>query len=75
MAEAVSSRDIPTNGIRLHARVTGTGPLLILVHGWPELSYSWRHQMEPLAQAGYTVCAIDVRGYGRKVTKIASHEG
>ena len=51
MAEAVSSHDIPTNGIRLHARVTGTGPLLILVHGWPELSYSWRHQMEPLAHA------------------------
>lgn len=64
MAKAFVSRDIPTNGIRLHARVAGTGPLLILVHGWPELSYSWRHQIEPLAQAGYTVCAIDVRGYG-----------
>ena len=39
-------------------------PLVILVHGFPESWYSWRHQLTPLAQAGYTACAIDVRGYG-----------
>lgn len=65
MAQAFTSHFIPTNGITLHARVAGTGPLLVLVHGWPELSYSWRHQIAPLADAGYRVCAIDVRGYGQ----------
>lgn len=65
MADAFTSHFIPTNGIRLHARIAGRGPLLVLVHGWPELSYSWRHQIGPLAKAGYRVCAIDVRGYGQ----------
>ena len=37
---------------------------MILVHGWPELWYSWRHQIEPIAQAGYRVVAPDMRGYG-----------
>ena len=60
-----ASTFIPTNGITLHALVSGEGPLLVLVHGWPELSYSWRHQIGPLAAAGYRVCAIDVRGYGK----------
>jgi pimeloyl-ACP methyl ester carboxylesterase len=57
-------RTIETNGIRLRAAVQGQGPLVVLVHGWPESWYSWRHQMQPLADAGYTACAIDVRGYG-----------
>ena len=43
----------------------GSGPLVILVHGWPELWYSWRHQIEPIASAGYRVVAPDVRGYGK----------
>jgi pimeloyl-ACP methyl ester carboxylesterase len=55
---------IETNGITLRAAVEGEGPLLIMVHGWPELWYSWRHQIKPIAQAGYKVCTIDVRGYG-----------
>lgn len=42
----------------------GDGALAILVHGFPESWYSWRHQLGPLAAAGYTACAIDVRGYG-----------
>ena len=42
----------------------GKGPLVILVHGFPESWYSWRHQLGPLAEAGFTACAIDVRGYG-----------
>lgn len=65
MSYEPKSRLIPTNGITLHAQVAGNGPLLLLVHGWPELSYSWRHQISPLAQAGFTVCAVDVRGYGQ----------
>ena len=57
-------RMIETNGIRLRAVVRGAGPLVVLVHGFPESWYSWRHQLEPLAGAGFTACAIDVRGYG-----------
>lgn len=53
-----------TNGIEVRAAVAGSGPLVILVHGWPELWYSWRHQIGPLAEAGYRVVAPDVRGYG-----------
>ena len=55
---------IPTNGITLRAAVQGSGPLVVMVHGFPEGWYSWRHQIGPIAQAGFTACAIDVRGYG-----------
>ncbi len=57
-------RMIETNGIKLRAAVQGEGPLVVMVHGFPESWYSWRHQMAPLAAAGFTACAIDVRGYG-----------
>jgi pimeloyl-ACP methyl ester carboxylesterase len=57
-------RQIETNGIRLRAVVEGEGPLCVLVHGWPESWYSWRHQIDPLVAAGYRVCVPDVRGYG-----------
>jgi pimeloyl-ACP methyl ester carboxylesterase len=55
---------IQTNGISLQAAVEGDGQLVIMVHGFPELWYSWRHQIKRVAQAGYRVVAIDVRGYG-----------
>jgi pimeloyl-ACP methyl ester carboxylesterase len=55
---------VPTNGIHLRAAVAGSGPLVVMVHGFPEGWYSWRHQIGPVAEAGFTVCAIDVRGYG-----------
>ena len=42
----------------------GSAPLVIFVHGFPESWYSWRHQLGPVAEAGFTACAIDVRGYG-----------
>jgi len=57
-------RTIETNGINVRAAVQGEGPLIVMVHGFPEGWYSWRHQMAPLAAAGFTACAIDVRGYG-----------
>ncbi|MFE2442920.1 alpha/beta fold hydrolase [Streptomyces sp. NPDC059426] len=50
---------------RIHLVEHGTGPLVLLVHGFPESWYSWRHQLPALAAAGYRVAAIDVRGYGR----------
>jgi pimeloyl-ACP methyl ester carboxylesterase len=55
---------VQTNGIRLRAAVAGQGPLVLMVHGFPESWYSWRHQIGPIAAAGFTACAIDVRGYG-----------
>ncbi len=51
------------DGIRLHYVETGSGPLVVLLHGFPEFWYSWRHQLEPLAAAGYRVVAPDMRGY------------
>ncbi|MCX4445012.1 alpha/beta fold hydrolase [Streptomyces sp. NBC_01789] len=50
---------------RLHVVEQGSGPLVLLVHGFPESWYSWRHQLPALAAAGYRAAAIDVRGYGR----------
>lgn len=58
------TRLIETNGIRLRVALAGDGPLVILVHGFPESWYSWRHQIEALSMAGYRVAAPDVRGYG-----------
>tara|TARA_R100001039_G_scaffold31925_1_gene24670 strand:- start:470 stop:1438 length:969 start_codon:yes stop_codon:yes gene_type:complete len=57
-------RLIETNGVRLRVALAGDGPLVILVHGFPESWYSWRHQIEALSMAGYRVAAPDVRGYG-----------
>jgi pimeloyl-ACP methyl ester carboxylesterase len=62
----VAERTVRTNGVDLHVVEAGTeGPLVVLSHGFPELAYSWRHQMGPLAAAGYRVIAPDQRGYGR----------
>ncbi|MFE5243846.1 MULTISPECIES: alpha/beta fold hydrolase [unclassified Streptomyces] len=55
--------DVP--GGRIHLLEQGTGPLVLLVHGFPETSYSWRHQLAALAAAGFRAVAVDVRGYGR----------
>jgi pimeloyl-ACP methyl ester carboxylesterase len=60
----VRHRQIETNGISMHAAEQGDGPLVVLCHGWPELWYSWRHQLPALAEAGYRAVAVDMRGYG-----------
>lgn len=57
-------RQIASNGIQLRAAAAGQGPLVVLVHGFPESWAAWRHQIAPLAAAGYKVRAIDCRGYG-----------
>jgi pimeloyl-ACP methyl ester carboxylesterase len=57
-------RDIRANGIRLHIAEAGTGPLVLLLHGFPEFWWSWRHQLVALAEAGYHAVAPDLRGYG-----------
>lgn len=55
---------VPTNGVELSVRVAGTGPAVVLAHGFPELGYSWRHQVPALTAAGYRVIVPDLRGYG-----------
>ncbi|MFH8892783.1 alpha/beta fold hydrolase [Streptomyces sp. NPDC054904] len=64
-ATEVTHRLVPSPAGRIHVVERGAGPLVLLVHGFPESWYSWRHQMPVLAAAGYRVAAIDVRGYGR----------
>jgi pimeloyl-ACP methyl ester carboxylesterase len=53
------------NGIRLHYVEAGSGPLVVLLHGFPEFWYSWRHQIPVLAAHGYRVIAPDLRGYNQ----------
>jgi len=57
-------RIVDVGEVKLRCAIEGAGPLVILVHGFPESWYSWRHQIGPIAEAGFTACAIDVRGYG-----------
>ncbi len=61
----LTHRLVPSPAGRIHLVEQGTGPLVLLVHGFPECWYSWRHQLPALAAAGYRAVAIDVRGYGR----------
>jgi pimeloyl-ACP methyl ester carboxylesterase len=57
-------QQVPVGEVTLRVALQGQGPLVVMAHGFPESWYSWRHQMAPIAAAGFTACAIDVRGYG-----------
>lgn len=57
-------RMIRTNGINLAVHDVGTGPAVVLLHGFPGLAYTWRHQIPALVAAGYRVVTPDLRGYG-----------
>jgi pimeloyl-ACP methyl ester carboxylesterase len=61
---AITHRTLESNGIRLHLAEQGRGPLVLLCHGFPESWYSWRHQLQALADAGFHAVAPDMRGYG-----------
>jgi epoxide hydrolase 4 len=63
---AIEDLDLVANGIRFHALASGPedGPLVVLLHGFPELARSWRHQLPALGAAGYRAVAPDMRGYG-----------
>ena len=60
----IKTRRVATNGIELNIAEQGEGPLVLMCHGFPESWYSWRHQFQPLADAGYHAVAPDMRGYG-----------
>lgn len=62
---AIQRRTVETNGIKMHLAEQGTGPLVIMCHGFPESWYSWRHQLAALADAGFHAVAPDMRGYGQ----------
>jgi pimeloyl-ACP methyl ester carboxylesterase len=59
----MAHRKTVVNGVRLHYVEAGNGPLVVLLHGFPEFWYSWRHQIAALAAAGFRVIAPDMRGY------------
>jgi len=61
----ITQRFVESNGIRMHLAEAGSGPLVVLLHGFPECWYSWRHQLHALAHAGYHAVAPDQRGYCR----------
>lgn len=64
-SQGPTHRFIETNGIRMHVAGQGEGPLVLLCHGFPELWYSWRHQLSALAAADFHAVAPDMRGYGQ----------
>ena len=59
-----TTKTVRNGDVEIHSFATGEGPVILCVHGWPELSYSWRHQIAHFAERGYRVVAMDVRGYG-----------
>jgi pimeloyl-ACP methyl ester carboxylesterase len=61
---AVKQSMVDTNSVRLHVLEQGAGPAVLLLHGFPETSHAWRHQLAALAAAGYRAIAPDLRGYG-----------
>lgn len=62
--DVITHRTVSANGIKLHIAEKGTGPMVLLLHGFPELWYSWRHQISYLASRGYRAVAPDLRGFG-----------
>src|SRR5918995_886769 len=62
-ARGMAHRWVDVGGLRLHCVQAGTGPLVVLLHGFPEFWYAWRHQIPALADAGYRVVAPDLPGY------------
>jgi len=66
----VRHRVVDARGSRIHLVEEGDGPVVLLVHGFPESWYSWRHQIPAIAEAGFKAVAIDVRGYGRSAAPV-----
>jgi epoxide hydrolase 4 len=67
----MAHRWVDVGGLHLHCVEAGTGPLVMLLHGFPEFWYAWRHQLPALVDAGYRVVAPDLPGYNTST----SHPG
>jgi pimeloyl-ACP methyl ester carboxylesterase len=63
-ADTVEHKFVDSDGVTIHYAKAGSGPLAVFIHGFPDYWYSWRHQMEGLAE-NYTVVTMDTRGYNR----------
>jgi pimeloyl-ACP methyl ester carboxylesterase len=61
---SATTQQLQVGALRMQVVLQGQGPLVLLCHGFPELAYSWRHQVAALAAAGFRVAAPDMRGYG-----------
>ena len=70
----IAFRFVQGNGLRIHVAEVGTGPTVLLLHGFPECWVSWRHQMLALAKAGYRAVAPDMRGYGLTDAPASVHD-
>jgi pimeloyl-ACP methyl ester carboxylesterase len=64
MTTSPAHADVEANGISIHTVSVGEGPLVLFCHGFPESWYSWRHQLQAVADAGFRAVAMDMRGYG-----------
>jgi pimeloyl-ACP methyl ester carboxylesterase len=73
-AMEITHRSVSVPGGRIHIAEQGSGPLVLLVHGFPESWYSWHRQLPVLAEAGYHAVALDVRGYGRSSKPAATED-
>ena len=62
--EKIEHTTVATNGINMHIASIGTGPVILFLHGFPDLWYSWRNQLLSLSSLGYRCIAPDLRGYG-----------
>lgn len=62
--ESIEHRTVEVNGIKMHVAEKGEGAVVLFLHGFPELWYSWRHQILALSSLGYRAVAPDLRGYG-----------
>lgn len=62
--EDIPHRTVNVNGLNMHVAEKGEGPVILFIHGFPELWYSWRHQIIALASLGYRAIAPDLRGFG-----------
>uniref|UniRef100_A0A2P2K624 Epoxide hydrolase n=1 Tax=Rhizophora mucronata TaxID=61149 RepID=A0A2P2K624_RHIMU len=62
--EKIEHMTVATNGINMHIASIGRGPAILFLHGFPDLWYTWRHQLLALSSLGYRCIAPDLRGYG-----------
>ncbi|KAF9605456.1 hypothetical protein IFM89_017475 [Coptis chinensis] len=72
-SEGIEHRMVAVNGINMHVAEEGQGPVVLLIHGFPELWYTWRHQIVSLAARGYRAVAPDLRGFGDTKANTSVH--